>query len=103
MRFLGSRSLYCVSLAAALGALFAVPASAQTPTGRITGTVRNGQGAPLAARVTATNSVTGATKSTTTSAEGTYARSSFPAKTPSSVRVHARPRAELRSTAGSAT
>ena len=52
---------------------FGTPAGAQTPV-RITGVVRNADGAALeAARVTATNSVTGVTKSTTAGANGAYA------------------------------
>jgi iron complex outermembrane receptor protein len=67
---LGSRCFTFVALAAAL---FGVPTYAQTPSGRITGAVRDARGAAVqAARVTATNNVTGATRSTTTAADGAY-------------------------------
>ena len=66
----GSRCLTFVALAAAL---LGVTAYAQTPTARITGVVRDaGGGAIEAARVTATNNLTRATRSTTTAADGAY-------------------------------
>ena len=59
---------------AALGAaLFGERADAQTPSGRISGVVRDARGVGLeAARVTATNNLTRATRSTTTGADGAY-------------------------------
>src|SRR5919202_3723491 len=66
----GTRCMTVVALAAAL---FGVSAHAQAPSGRITGVVRDASGAPReAARVTATNNATGATRSTTTAANGAY-------------------------------
>ncbi len=66
----GSRRLTFVAVAAVLSG---VPAFAQTPNGRITGVVREAGGAALeAARVTVTNNGTGATRSTTTAADGAY-------------------------------
>lgn len=67
---LRSRRLTFIAVAtAALG----IPAFAQTPSGRITGVVRDAQGAPReAARVTATNNITRAARSTTTRADGAY-------------------------------
>ncbi|MFN2564671.1 MAG: TonB-dependent receptor [Gemmatimonadaceae bacterium] len=71
MLCLGSRRLTFVALAAGL---FGVPASAQTPSGRITGVVRDVTGAAReAVRVTVTNNVTAATRSTTTAPDGAYA------------------------------
>ncbi len=71
MLCLGSRRLTILSLATALcGTL----AHAQTPASRITGVVRNASGATLqAAKVTVTNSTTGATRTTAASADGAYA------------------------------
>lgn len=70
MLCLNSRCFILVALAAALSA---VPAYAQAPSGRIIGVVRDSRGAALeAARVTVTNSLTGATRGTTTSADGAY-------------------------------
>src|ERR671932_1067656 len=66
----GTRCMTVVALAAAL---FGASAHAQAPRGRITGVVRDASGAPReAARVTATNNATGATRSTTTAANGAY-------------------------------
>ena len=68
---LGSLCMKSVALAAVL---FAIPALAQTPTGRISGTVRDAQGVGVeAARVTVTNTFTRATRSTSTAADGAYA------------------------------
>jgi iron complex outermembrane receptor protein len=54
-------------------ALFSTTALGQTPSGRITGTVRDAQGGALAgARVTATNRTTGGTRGATTAADGAY-------------------------------
>ena len=62
-----------VALAAALLCAPAYAAHAQNPTARITGVVRDALGTPReAARVTVTNNVTGATRSTTTAANGAY-------------------------------
>ncbi len=68
---LGSRRLTILSLAIALcGTL----AHAQTPTSRITGVVRSASGGTLqSAKVTVTNSATGATRTTAASADGAYA------------------------------
>src|SRR5919202_312080 len=69
MLCLGTRCMTFVALAA----LFGVSAQAQTPSGRITGVVRDASGAPrAAARVTVTNNITGATRTTTTEADGAY-------------------------------
>lgn len=69
MVHLGSRIL-TFALAAVL---YGLPAYAQTPDGRITGVVRDIGGAVVAAaRVTATNQATGASRSTTTAADGGY-------------------------------
>ncbi|HUF26453.1 MAG TPA: TonB-dependent receptor [Gemmatimonadaceae bacterium] len=58
---------------ALLATLSAVPALAQAQTGRISGVVRDTRGAPLvAARVTATNSITGVARSSSTTADGAY-------------------------------
>jgi iron complex outermembrane receptor protein len=66
----GRRCLTFVVLAAALSG---ISAYAQTPTGRITGVVRDAGGAPVeAARVTATNNLTRAARSTTTAADGAF-------------------------------
>jgi iron complex outermembrane receptor protein len=52
--------------------LFTVPAFAQAP-GRISGTVRDAAGAPVGgARVAATNTIIGTTRTTTTDANGAY-------------------------------
>jgi iron complex outermembrane receptor protein len=68
----GQRLTY-VALAAAL---FGMPALAQTQTGRITGVVRDAGGVGReAATVRATNRATGATRSTTTGADGAYTMS----------------------------
>src|SRR5690348_13699630 len=49
------------------------PARAQTPSGRITGVVRDSAGVPReAATVRATNNATGVTRSATTRADGAY-------------------------------
>ncbi|MEJ7809775.1 MAG: TonB-dependent receptor [Gemmatimonadaceae bacterium] len=74
MHCLVSRCLTFVALAAALCGVPAIPALAQTPSsGRITGVVRDAQGAAReAATVAVTNNVTRATKSTTTAADGAY-------------------------------
>ncbi len=70
MLCLGYRLLTFVALASALSS---VPMYAQIPSGRITGVVRVAGGPVLeAARVTATNNVTRATRSTTTAADGAY-------------------------------
>jgi iron complex outermembrane receptor protein len=62
--------LTVVGLAAVLSG---IPAYAQTPSARITGTVRDAQGTGLeAARVVATNNLTRATRSTTTAADGSF-------------------------------
>ena len=54
-------------------ALSGVPALAQTNDSRVTGVVRDAQGEPReAARVIATNSATGATRSATTTSDGAY-------------------------------
>ena len=54
-------------------ALFAIPAFGQTPTGRITGVVRDSSGvAREGATVRATNSATGAVRSATTGPDGRY-------------------------------
>jgi iron complex outermembrane receptor protein len=67
---LASRCFTFVALAVALPS---VPAYAQTPSGRITGVVRDAGGAALeAARVAVTNNVTRATRSTTTAGDGAY-------------------------------
>lgn len=59
---------------AAFAALLSVsPASAQTPSGRIIGTIRDAQGVAVAdARVTVTNIATGASRSTITAADGVF-------------------------------
>ena len=58
----------------ALSALAGPPSLAQTPTGRISGVVRDSTNAPReGATVRATNNATGLTRSTTTGANGTYA------------------------------
>src|SRR5688572_1255251 len=67
---LASRCLTFVAMAAAL---CAIPAYAQAPSGRISGVVRDAGGAPVeAARVTATNNLTRATRTTTTAGDGAY-------------------------------
>ena len=72
-----SRCLTFVGLAAVLSS---IPAHAQTPSARITGTVRDAQGVGIeAARVTATNNLTRATRSTTTGVDGAYAISGLTA------------------------
>jgi len=66
----GSRRLAFIALATAM---WGVPVLAQTPSGRITGVVRDARGvAREAATVTARNSVTGAARSTTTASNGAY-------------------------------
>ncbi len=66
----GSRRLAFVALATAL---WGAPVLAQTPSGRITGVVRDARGvAREAATVTARNSATGAARSTTTASNGAY-------------------------------
>jgi iron complex outermembrane recepter protein len=66
-------SSQCLTLVALTAALFGVPAYAQTPSGGITGVVRDASGVALdAARVTVTNNVTGATRSTATAADGAF-------------------------------
>ena len=68
---LRSRSLAYLMLAAVT---FSVAAHAQTPSGRITGTVRSAVGTPLGnARVTAANPSTGFSRSATTNDLGAYA------------------------------
>jgi outer membrane receptor protein involved in Fe transport len=70
MLCLGCRCLTFVTLAT----LLTVPASAQTPVGRITGVVRDSTGAPReAATVRATNTTTGVTRSAVSRADGAYA------------------------------
>ncbi len=70
MLYRRSASLIFLALAAAL---WSTAAFAQTPSGRITGTVRDAQGAPRgAARVTATNNLTRTARSTTTTPDGSY-------------------------------
>jgi iron complex outermembrane receptor protein len=70
MLCLGCRCLTFVTLAA----LLTVPASAQTPAGRIMGVVRDSTGAPReAATVRATNTTTGVTRSAVSRADGAYA------------------------------
>jgi iron complex outermembrane receptor protein len=77
MLYLASR---CLTFVALVTALSGVAAYAQTPTGRITGVVRDASGVALeAARVTATNNLTRATRSTTTAADGAYAVSGLTA------------------------
>jgi iron complex outermembrane recepter protein len=67
---LDSRCLTFVGLAAALSA---IPAYAQTPSARITGTVRDAQGAGLeAARVVAMNNLTRVARSANTAADGSF-------------------------------
>ena len=70
MLCLDSRRLTMLVLGASM---FALAAHAQTPTGRITGTVRSSGGTNLqGARVTTTNSGTGAIRGTTADASGAY-------------------------------
>ncbi|HUF14056.1 MAG TPA: TonB-dependent receptor [Longimicrobiales bacterium] len=62
--------------------LFGAPASAQAPTGRIIGVVRDADGAPLpAARVTASNRATGVSRSTVAASDGRYALTDVPVGT----------------------
>jgi iron complex outermembrane recepter protein len=76
MLCLASRCLTLVTLAAVLSG---ATAYAQTPSGRITGVVRDARGAAReAARITVTNNVTGATRSTTTAIDGAYSVSGLP-------------------------
>ena len=64
----------CLTVLAVAAALFTFPVSAQTPEGRIAGTVRDASGAPReGARVTATHGVTGVTRRAITTADGAYA------------------------------
>ena len=77
MRCPGNRCSLILTLAASL---LGASASAQTPTGQISGVVRDSAGAPReGATIRATNRVTGVTKSTTTRANGTYNISSLAA------------------------
>jgi iron complex outermembrane receptor protein len=77
MRCLGNRHLILVALTAALSA---VPTLAPAQTARISGVVRDARGAPLeAVRVTVTNNVTRAARSTTTATAGAYAISGLTA------------------------
>ena len=67
---LASRSCFFVALVAVL---HAVPAHAQAPTGQIAGVVRDHNGAAVeAAIVTVSNEATGASRSTSTAADGRY-------------------------------
>ena len=67
------KTVCAATVFALAGSLIVTPILAQTPTGRITGTVRDAQSNPRAAvRVTATNRTTGATRSTTTGPDGAY-------------------------------
>jgi iron complex outermembrane recepter protein len=73
-----SRAGKTQSLIVALAALFAVatttPVAAQAPQGSVTGAVHASSGTAVpAARITVTNAATGATRTTTTDAEGHYA------------------------------
>jgi iron complex outermembrane receptor protein len=70
MRSRGSR---LVTLAALTAALFSAPAFAQD--GRITGVVRGDRGPMQGARVTATHTVTRATRTTSTTSDGSYSLS----------------------------
>ena len=68
---LRSRRLTFIALASAV---LGIPVFAQTPSGRITGVVRDAQGSPrAAARVVATNNATRSARSATTTADGAYA------------------------------
>src|SRR3712207_5880523 len=65
------RLVHRLSVVAALVVLTGLPALAQAQAGRITGVVRDAQGAPReAVRVTATNAATGVTRGTTTGTGG---------------------------------
>jgi iron complex outermembrane receptor protein len=73
---LHSRRLTLVALTTAV---LGIPAFAQTPSGRISGVVRDAQGAPReAARVTATHNITRAARSATTRADGAYTIAALP-------------------------
>ncbi|MGH9366330.1 MAG: carboxypeptidase-like regulatory domain-containing protein, partial [Thermoanaerobaculia bacterium] len=62
-----------LTVCAALTTLFAVSALAQSPAGRIAGTVRDANGAAIAgATLTITNQETGATRVVRSSATGAY-------------------------------
>jgi iron complex outermembrane receptor protein len=62
-----------LALVVSVGVVFAARADAQTPTGRISGVVRDAQGVGLeGARVIVTNNLTRAPRSTTTGADGAY-------------------------------
>lgn len=71
---MSNRRLFRFLTFAALAAvLYGVPASAQAQTGRITGTVRDVQGSAVSgATITVTDQATGATRTTTTAADGSY-------------------------------
>src|SRR3982751_2292813 len=70
MRFL----LSCV-----VGILCCLPAIAQTGAGSIQGTITDGTGAVVSeAKITAVNTATNATRSTTSSASGAYAIANLP-------------------------
>ena len=61
-------------ISVAVVTLFALPAFAQTPNGRITGVIRDSSGTLReGATVRATNTSTGATRSATTRGDGAYA------------------------------
>lgn len=63
----------CVTFVGLVATLMGAVVQAQTPTGRITGVIRDAQGNPRAAvRVTATNRATSAARSTTTGPDGAY-------------------------------
>jgi iron complex outermembrane receptor protein len=80
MRLLHERELVVVMLATLLSMLLSIPtAQAQEPSGRIAGVVRAASGGALeAARVTARNNASGATRGTTTRADGAYTLSGLP-------------------------
>jgi iron complex outermembrane recepter protein len=77
MLCLARRCLTVVALAAAVSG---IPAYGQTPSGRISGVVRDASGVALeAARVAVTNNLTRATRSTATAADGAYSVSGLTA------------------------
>jgi iron complex outermembrane receptor protein len=77
MLCLARRCLTFVALAAAVSG---IPAYGQTPSGRISGVVRDASGIALeAARVAVTNNLTRATRSTSTAADGAYSVSGLTA------------------------